>query len=33
MNYLKETTGLAKPVEKYVSSFRAFNYIVNNSML
>jgi len=32
MDYLKKTTGLAKPIEKYISSFRAFNYIINNSM-
>eukprot|EP00833_Pecoramyces_ruminatium_P012307 jgi/Orpsp1_1/1186339/evm.model.d7180000049858.2 len=31
INYLKETTGLAKPIEKYISSFRAFNYIINNN--
>jgi len=31
MNYLKKTTGLAKPIEKYISSFRAFNYIINNN--
>ncbi|OUM65235.1 hypothetical protein PIROE2DRAFT_60160 [Piromyces sp. E2] len=31
LNHLKETIGLAKPIEKYVSSFRAFNYIVNNN--
>jgi len=31
INHLKETTGLAKPIEKYVSSFRAFNFIINNN--